>query len=169
MRNHLLKLGTGLFLATSIANAQTDSLIYAEGKIIDASTKELVTARITYQSLPYGNKVGVITNNAYSFPLFDDSKYSITVEAKGFSPIRYIIDPAEANAHRKVIKDIELSNASAAPNHVGDVMRLNNLIFEIGRSRISSESFSELDAIANMMRQNPKMIIQTIWETPNKT
>ena len=149
-------------LVTGLVLAQApDSLIYAEGKILNGATKEPITARITYQSLPYGNKVGVITNSAYSFPMFDNEKYAITVEAAGFAPAKYMLDPAEANTSMKVVKDIELG--SGAPEHhhnVGQVMRLNNLIFELGKSKIDPESYSELDILLNMMLQNPTMVIQ---------
>src|SRR4051794_36460110 len=82
-----------------------DSLVYAEGKIINAETKELITAKITYQSLPYGNRVGVINGSAFSFPMFDNEKYSISIDAPGFASVKYLLDPAEANADRKVVKD----------------------------------------------------------------
>lgn len=138
-----------------------DSLIYAEGKVLNGTTKEPITARITYQSLPYGNKVGVITNSSYSFPMFDNEKYAIIVEATGFAPAKYMLDPAEANASKKVIKDIELGNAQPENHHnVGQVMRLNNLIFELGKSKIDPESYSELDILLDMMLQNPTMVIQ---------
>lgn len=143
--------------------AQTpDSLISAEGKIINAATREPVSARITYQSLPYGNKVGVINNSAYSFPMFDGEKYSITVEAPGFAPAKYMLDPSEANGENKVVKDIELSNGTAKPNThvVGHVMRLDNLIFEVGNSKIDPGSYSELDLLVNVLNENPSMVIQ---------
>lgn len=139
----------------------SDSLIYAEGKVFNSTTKEPITARITYQSLPYGNKVGVITNSSYSFPMFDNEKYAITVEASGFAPAKYMLDPAEANDLNKVVKDIELGDKPVEHHHnVGQVMRLNNLIFELGKSRIDPESYSELDILLNMMLQNPTMVIQ---------
>lgn len=144
------------------AKAQgTDSLIYAEGKVINAATKELVTARISYQSLPYGNKVGVINNSTYSFPMFDNEKYTITVEAEGFATVKYMLDPAQANADKKVLKDIELSNGQKVNTHVvGHVMRLNNLSFEAGSAKIDPESYSELDLVLDMLNQNPTMVIQ---------
>jgi OmpA-OmpF porin, OOP family len=146
----------------SAAHAQVDSLIYAEGRVINAATKELVTARITYESLPYGNKIGVLNNSSYRFPMFDNEKYTIVVEAAGFAPQKYMLDPASANGDKKVIKDIELSTGEAPkPQHiVGQVMRLNNLIFEVGNAKIDPESFTELDLVLNMMRENPNMIVQ---------
>ena len=140
-----------------------DSLVYAEGKVINAATRELISARITYESLPYGNKIGVINNSTYSFPMFDGDKYSIIVEAAGFAPAKYMLDPAQANGDKKVIKDIELSDGAApkpVAHAVGQVMRLQNVIFEVGNAKIDPESFTELDLVLNMMKENPTMIIQ---------
>ena len=107
-----------LCFSQSALAQETDSLIFAEGKVINASTKEPITARITYQSLPYGNRIGVINNSSYSFPMFDGEHYSITVEAAGFAPAKYMLDPATANGDKKVIKDIELSNGTRPNTHV---------------------------------------------------
>lgn len=68
-----------------VARAQEDSLIYAIGKITNHSTKELITARITYQSEPYRNIVGAVNGSEFSIPLYGNMKYSITVEAPGFA------------------------------------------------------------------------------------
>lgn len=143
-----------------------DTLYYAEGKISSAITNEPITARITYQSLPYGNRVGFQSGSSFSFPLFDKEKYSITIEAPGFAPSKYMLDPAEANNERKVIKDIVLGlPASAAQiaestHTVGKLMRLDNLIFEAGSAKIENTSYAELNDVVSMMQKNPKMIIQ---------
>jgi outer membrane protein OmpA-like peptidoglycan-associated protein len=148
-------------IATASIAQPIDSLIYAEGKVFNAATKEPITARITYQSLPYGNRVGTLNNNVYSFPMFDNEKYAIIVEAPGFATAKYMLDPADADANRKVLKDIELSAGGVTEKHaVGHVMRLNNLIFQVSKAKISEESFGELDLLVDMMRENPKMVIQ---------
>jgi outer membrane protein OmpA-like peptidoglycan-associated protein len=141
---------------------EADTLIYAEGNIFNSATKEPVTARVTYMSLPYGNKIGTLNNSSYSFPMFDGEKYSITVEAAGFAPVKYMLDPAEANGERKVLKDIELAagGGSATRHAIGHVMRLDNVIFQVGKSKVSPESYSELDIVVAMMKENPKMVIQ---------
>lgn len=159
------------------AMAQTsdpDTLIYAEGKIFNASTKEPVSARISYQSLPYGSKVGFLSGSSFSFALYDNEKYSILVEANGFAPAKYMLDPATANGARRVIKDIELGLPGSAATHaesthtVGKVMRLDNLIFQVGNALISSESYPELDQVAQMLHDNPQMIIQLEGHTDVK-
>jgi len=156
------------------AVAQADTLIYAEGKIINAVTKEAVVAKISYQSLPYGNKVGFLSGSSFSFPLFDNEKYSLTIEAPGYAPSKYMLDPAEANGDRKVIKDIELTLPAAAVNNAetthtaGKVLRLDDLIFEAGNAKIASSSFTELDEVAVMLKNNPRMIIQLEGHTDTR-
>ena len=149
-----------LLIATSAYCQAEDSLIYAVGKIVSAETKEPVTARVTYQSLPYGSKVGTVNSNTYSFPMFDNERYSITVEAQGFFPAKYMLDPTEANAERKVVKDIELAVGEIKKHDVGHVIRLDNVIFPVGRSKISEESYSELSIVVDMMKENQSMVIQ---------
>jgi OmpA-OmpF porin, OOP family len=152
----------------------TDTLIYAQGKIINAATKEPVNAKISYQSVPYGNKMGFLAGNSFLFPLFDGEKYSLTVEAPGFAPSKYLLDPAEANTDRRVIKDIELSlPGSVAKNaetthSVGKLMRLDNLIFNVGTAKITAESYPELDEVLKMLKDNPAMIIQLEGHTDIK-
>jgi outer membrane protein OmpA-like peptidoglycan-associated protein len=159
MRKHLF--GLLFIVGPLMAIAQdADTLIYAEGKIMSAETGEPISARIVYESLPYGNRVGVINNSAYSFPMFDRDHYSITVEAPGFAPAKFLLDPTTANGDNKVLRDIRLSTGSKPAPTAGKVMRLDNLIFEVGKSKIDPESFPELDILVNLMNENPKMIIQ---------
>ena len=161
MSRKFFKLLCLFLLITATTYCQTaDSLIYAEGKILNAATKEPVSARVTYQSLPYGNKIGTLNNSTYSFPLFDNEKYSIIVEAPGYNTAKYMIDPAEANENRRVIKDIELAVGEIKKHEVGHVMRLDNVIFPVGKSKINEESYSELDVVVDMMQENPTMVIQ---------
>ncbi|HET9052813.1 MAG TPA: OmpA family protein [Cyclobacteriaceae bacterium] len=139
-----------------------DSTVVAQGKIISAETKEPVTARISYQSLPYGNKMGVINNSAYSFPMFDHERYSISVDAPGYVPAKFMLDPAEAT-DLVLVKDIELTHGDshAKKKHAaGNVMLLDHLIFEVNKNKIDPDSYSELDIVVSMMRENPAMIIQ---------
>lgn len=139
---------------------EADTLIYAEGKVVNAETGQPVVARIVYESLPYGNRVGVINNSMFSFPMFDRDHYSITVEAAGFAPVKFLLDPATANTANRVIRDIQLSTGSKPAPTAGKVMRLDNLIFEVGKAKIDPESYPELDILLNLMNENPKMVIQ---------
>jgi outer membrane protein OmpA-like peptidoglycan-associated protein len=152
-----------LCIISAPAIGQADSLVTVQGKVVSAETREPVVARITYQSLPYGNRVGVINNSSFAFPMFDGERYSITVEATGYASAKYMLDPAEANAEKKIVKEIELHHTTGNPSKkhaVGHVMRLDNLIFEVAKSRIDPTSYQELDLLLGMMNENRDMVIQ---------
>jgi len=165
-------IGLTLLVGTSFAQ-QADTLIYAEGKILNGTTKEAVAATISYQSLPYGNKVGLLKGTSYRFPLFDNERYEILVEAPGFAPAKYMLDPGEAK-ERIVVKDVELglpssAAATAETTHtVGKVMNLDNLIFQLGKAKIEPASFEELDQVVKMLQSYPKMVIQLEGHTDTK-
>jgi OOP family OmpA-OmpF porin len=172
-----MKIISLLFLLSISVGAicqESDTLIYAQGNIINGLTKEPIVARISYQSLPYGNKVGFISGSTFVFPLFDNEKYSVTVEAAGFAPSKYMLDPAEANSERRVIQNIELNLPSAAVHNaetthtVGKVMRLEDLNFDAGKVKISASSFEELDEVALMLKNNPNMVIQLEGHTDTR-
>jgi outer membrane protein OmpA-like peptidoglycan-associated protein len=169
-----------LFLVVFFASAfaafgqSPDTLIYAVGNITSVSTKEPVAAKISYNSLPYGSKSGFLSGTSYSFPLFDNEKYSITIEAPGFAPSKFIIDPAEMNSERKVVKNVELGLPVAAAkvatetHTVGKVLRLDNLIFNVGTAKIEASSHQELDDVVKMLSNNPNMVIQLEGHTDVK-
>ncbi len=162
MKRFSILLVAAICITLNASSQAIDSLVTAQGRIFNADTKEELTAKITYQSLPYGNKVGVINNSNYSFPMFDQERYSITVESPGFVTAKYMLDPAEAS-EQKLVKDIELVHGSAVvkkKHEAGHVMLLNNLIFQVAKSKIEPESYPELDMVVNMMKENPKMVIQ---------
>lgn len=160
MKTRSFLVGLLLSTGTTLLAQDADTLIHAVGKITNAETGEPVNARIVYESLPYGNRIGVINSNAYSFPMFDREHYSITVEAPGFAPAKYLLDPTTANGDNQVIRDIQLSVGSKPAPTAGRVMRLENLIFEVGKAKIVPESYPELDILVNLMNENPKMVIQ---------
>lgn len=160
-------------LTTGLAQGTADTLVYAEGKILNAATKELVSATISYQSLPYGNKVGLLTGTSFRFPMFDKERYEILVEAPGFAAAKYMLDPAEAK-DRVVLRNVELGLPSSAAkvaettHTVGKVMNLDNLIFQLGKAKIEPASYAELDQVANMLKTYPKMVIQLEGHTDVK-
>jgi len=174
----MMKRGTILlaFLVSSIQiiGQVEDQTIYAEGKITNHNTKEAVAAKISYRSEPYGNIIGSLNGSEYSIPLYGNAKYTIIVEAPGFAASKVTLDPATANGG-KVIQNIELGKpapvtdpAEKPTHHVGKVIRLEALIFHLQSSVISSESFAELNNVAQMMHDNPKMVIQLEGHTDTR-
>lgn len=172
MKKHFL-FWAALGVASVSHGQNADSTIYAIGKVTNHATKELVAAKISYQSLPFGNIVGVLNGSEFSIPLYGNEKYSITVEAPGFAPSKYMLDPATAQ-NGKVTQNVELglpvAATTAAPtaHHVGKVMRLDALIFQQRSAIISPESYTELNTVADMLHSNPNMVIQLEGHTDTR-
>jgi len=51
---------------------------------------------------------------------------------------------------------------------VGKLMRLDNLIFDVGTSKIEPSSYEELNQVVKMLKDNPKMVIQLEGHTDVK-
>jgi outer membrane protein OmpA-like peptidoglycan-associated protein len=105
--------------------------------------------------------------------LFDGQKYSITIEAPGFASSKFLLDPVTA-VDRKVLKDVELglpgsvAKNSETTHTIGKILTLENLIFDVGTSTITKESYPELDELVNMLKNNPNMVIQLEGHTDIK-
>jgi OOP family OmpA-OmpF porin len=155
-RNALL---LALFCIAQPVCAQNDALL-AFGKVLDATTQKGIEAHIRYSSMPTGSIYGKFTDSTFSFPIFGAVKYQITAEAQGYNPRTVILDPHDVNDVRKVIRNIILTPA-------GEAVRLSHLNFSQGKAIIEPQSYQELDEVAQMMKDNEKIVIQLEGHTDN--
>ena len=146
-------------LAICFCYAQEE--ILAEGKITDSRTNKGIKANVRYSSIPTGSIFGRFSDSTFSFPIFGTAKYQITAEAKGYNPRTVIVDPKDIGPDNKVQRDIILTPS-------GETMRLHNLIFPQGKAVIDPKSYEELDEVAQMMKENSKMVIQLEGHTDNQ-
>ncbi|HEY5746059.1 MAG TPA: OmpA family protein [Chryseolinea sp.] len=150
----------GLFIVVTLVKAQEPEIL-AEGKVTDSRTTKGIKASIKYSSIPTGSIFGRFNDSTFSFPIFGTAKYQITAEATGYNPRTVIVDPKDIDANRKVLRDISLTPT-------GQTMRLTHLIFAQGKSTIDPKSFGELDEVAQMMKENSKIVIQLEGHTDNQ-
>ncbi len=148
-----------LGVACSLATAQ-DADMLASGKVTDARTNKGIRAVIHYSSIPTGSIHGNFDDSTFSFQIFGTARYQITAEAKGYNPKTVIVDPKDIDGDKRLVRDIKLVPSS-------ETIRLNHLIFAQGKAEIEAESFQELDEIAVMMQENPKIVIQLEGHTDN--
>ncbi|MCG8385392.1 MAG: OmpA family protein [Cytophagales bacterium] len=144
-----------LFAAiTTLCFGQEESPVTVNGKIIDRLTKDAVTGKIKYESLPYGSKIGVFRGDVFQFNMENGHDYSIAVEAEGYSTYFSTLKVAEA-LNGTIETVVEL-----VPTGTEQVIRLDRLIFALGKDEITETSHGELDELVNMLKQNTEMIIQ---------
>lgn len=136
------------------AQGTDTTIVVVKAEVIDADTKEPVKAKIKYESLPYGSKIGVFSGNSFSFNMEDGSDYAIMITADGYSPYSETIKAADA-LDRRIFKTIELR-----PTGVNKIIRLEKLIFALGKAEITDASYQELDELVEMLKQNDNINIQ---------
>jgi len=135
------------------------------GFVVNSINKEPITASITYESLPYGDIVGIFNGSNFTFRIEDGSDYSIRVNASGFNPHTGVIknEWEKGNKIQKVV--IELLPSGTDTEHV---IRLEELIFAVRSDVITEKSHDELDQIVAMLSTNESMRIQleghTDWQ-----
>jgi OOP family OmpA-OmpF porin len=142
------------------ATAQSNDEILAQGKVTDSRTGKGVKAAIRYSSIPTGSIFGRFNDSTFSFNIFGTAKYQITAQAEGYNPGTVIVDPKDIDGSRKVLRDIRL-----IPK--GQTMILDHLIFAQGRSVIDPKSYSQLDEVVEMMKENTRIEIQLEGHTDN--
>ncbi|MDH5381364.1 MAG: OmpA family protein [Cyclobacteriaceae bacterium] len=143
-----------VFAGLELLAVPFDSL-YLEGKVIDADSGTPVSAKITYESLPYGSKIGFRKGSEFNFVIEKGEEYTITVMADGYISTTIKVTHQEYAGAGKIIQEIKLS-----PSRAGKIMRLESLNFGQGSDEITSEMFEELDKLVEMLENTPTMKIQ---------
>jgi OmpA-OmpF porin, OOP family len=151
-----------LFLSVDLYSQSTtlqDSLIVFSGHVYDENTKEPVRAKITYEKLPYGDDYGIASADSggyYNLSLITSNKYSFIIKADGYNTLKDSVTVDKTSKMDSFLtKDFYLT-----PGGVGQIIRLKKLFFDQSTSDIPSEAFPEIDMIVQMLKENPKMVIQ---------
>lgn len=135
-------------------SVRAQDFIEVEGQIMDADTGEPVKARVFYESLPFGNKVGVFNSTVFNFKMEEGKSYAITVKADGYSPTKETYSP------EMVVDGFIQDTLYLAPTFVGKIIRLESLIFARGKDNIPTTAYAELDHFVELMKENQNMLIQ---------
>ncbi len=143
--------------------SRADSIIKIHGYVYDTLGEKLVNpvkAKLIYESNPYGSEIGIISTNDtsgyYEFYLDLGKTYNIHIQSDTHSDYVTRLIPAELIENGEIRKDFYLLPEMKE----NQVIRLKHLIFEQGKAIITSESYQELDVLADFMHQNDKMMIQ---------
>ncbi|BDD00431.1 OmpA family protein [Persicobacter psychrovividus] len=148
-----------LLTFSSISFSTAQQLMSIDGRINDSDTGKPIPATLNYQTLPYGNQVGIVrvnkNNGEFTFKAIEDGEYELTATAEGYEKSRQIITLKGIGANEHLFIEFKLKKQGEK-----DVLRLNNLTFDQNKAEIKDSSFSELDELAQMVRNNPTMIIQ---------
>lgn len=137
-----------------LAQVNTKDQWTVEGKIINAFSKKPVKADILYETLPFGGNIGLYHGESFNFSIPGATAFRLRIKADGFSPF-------VREFHTDKFKEgFFYTTIELLPNSANQLIRLENLLFNLGKADISEESYQELDAVVQMLNENPNMMIQ---------
>ncbi len=150
-----------LLTAVTVSLCHAQNQIYASGKVMDSRTNKGIRAEIVYASIPTGSLYGKFNDSTFIFEIFGTAKYKVTATAQGYNARTVIIDPKNVTQEGTISQNITLTPK-------GSTIVLSHLIFDQGKSTIQKSSYSQLDEVVRMMKDNSKMVIQLEGHTDNQ-
>ncbi|HVZ39746.1 MAG TPA: OmpA family protein [Candidatus Kapabacteria bacterium] len=141
-------------------------VVLVSGRVTDRKTGAPIAATIIYERLDNGREVGRArsepTAGAYKIALPAGANYGFRAEAEGFVAINDNLDLTKLAGYEEQRHDLLL-----VPVEVGQSVRLNNLFFDLGKATLRTESFPELNRVADLLKGTPAMEVEIQGHTDN--
>ncbi len=141
-------------------------VVLISGNVLDAKTGKPVMAEIKYENLETGKEIGSARTSpgtgAYKITLPAGENYGYRAEAPGYVPVSQNLDLTKADTYQELERDLTL-----IPIEKGETVRLNNIFFETAKADLRPESFTELDRVVTLLKDNPNMEILIEGHTDN--
>ena len=138
--------------------------VYLTGKVKDSETGEPVLAKIDVNDISTGETIETTASSdrdgSYRVKLPARKSYMIDLRATGFLSETRRIDVPENWMKEDYNVNIELIKVK-----LGKKVVLNNILFETGKSILTSSSFRELDRLLSIMKENARMKIEISGHT----
>jgi outer membrane protein OmpA-like peptidoglycan-associated protein len=149
-----------------IPEAPKELILYLIGKITDSETKDPVLARIEVIDMSTDQVLTTTASSdvdgSYRIRLPAKRSYMVNLRASGFlSDMKRIAIP-DSYSDEFYTLDIPLTKVK-----VGKKVVLNNILFELGKTILTTGSYSELDKLQKVLQDNPQMKIEISGHTDN--
>ncbi len=143
-----------------------EPVILLSGKVLNKKTNEPLQVDISYEDLSTGEELGIASTNPitgeYKIVLPTGKKYGCISQLEGFYSIHENIDSRDLSTYTELKRDLYMS-----PIEKGEVIRLNNIFFDFAKATIQQESYSELNRVVELMKNNSLLHIQINGHTDN--
>ncbi|MGC1391874.1 MAG: OmpA family protein [Bacteroidales bacterium] len=145
---------------------QQDRGVYLIGKVEDSEKSEPVLAKIDVRDISTNEVIGTTassdTDGSYRIRLPAKKSYLIDLHATG-----YLSDMKRIDVPDNWTKEVYNLNVELIKVKVGKKVVLNNILFETGKSVLTSGSYKELDRLLIIMKENAQMKIEISGHTDN--
>lgn len=146
-------------------NEEAEEDIYIKsvyGKVLNDLTKGGILASIVLENDQNVKKsISDEESGLYKINIDDPGKFKISISARGYFTKESVIEIQEGDSSLEF-------NCSLTPLEIGATFQLHDVLFGQGTAEILENSFSELDKVAVMMLENPKLFIELAGHTDNQ-
>jgi OmpA-OmpF porin, OOP family len=133
-------------------------VFFIKGKVLDSQTNKPVNAKLEFLISPKMEAIDSTmtywNTGSYKTTLPTKGIYNCIITAQGYLVKQETIELKADNANNTITRDIYLT-----PIAKGDVVRLNNVYFETSQFELLSASYSELNKLVALMKENTGMRI----------
>ncbi len=141
-----------------------DPVVLVKGKVYDAKTKQILSAKIEYNNLKTNKIIGTAISDpktgSYSIVLPYGSNYSFMADKENYYATTQNVDLSNLKEYKEMEVDLYLT-----PIEKGAVIRLNNIFFDSGKYTLLAESFAELDILFGLLNDNKNIKIEIAGHT----
>jgi OmpA-OmpF porin, OOP family len=149
-----------------ITELRPNPVVLITGKVFNKKTNEPIGASIEYENLVDGKNMGIAVSNPqtgeYKIVLPYGKNYGFLAFAEKFISVSDNLDLSSVAEYKEINRDLYL-----VPLEVGTTIRLNNIFFDVAKATLRSESYPEIERLAELMKSNGKMQIEISGHTDN--
>ena len=143
-----------------------EPVVLIRGKVLDATTKQPISAKIFYELLSDGKELGIATSNPktgeYTIILPAGEKYGFLAQAKGYMSENQNIDLTKIKEYKEISQDLLL-----VPIKKGESVVLNNIFFSPSNSKLTHDSKPELESVRQFLVDNATIKVEIAGHTNN--
>ncbi len=160
------KASSDIFRVKLPQSAKPQAVVLIKGKVVNAKTKEPITAAIKFESLTDSTKIGFArsnpTNGEYSIVLPAGTVYGFLAVKDGFLSVGENLNLEKTSEYKELTINLNLTAIET-----GAFITLNNLFFDFSKFDIKTENLPELKRLLSLLNLYPNMEIEISGHTDN--
>lgn len=146
--------------------------VIVKGKLIDSKTGKPIGAKIIYERLSDGKQMGIAQSNPetgeYEIRLPGGEIYGVRAEADGHISESQNLDLRDFKTDGVIThKDMSIAPIEVARVEPNATIRLNNIFFDFDKFTLRSESYPELNRVAEFLEEQPSIKVEIAGHTDN--
>ncbi|QHT65959.1 OmpA family protein [Rhodocytophaga rosea] len=158
--------GDNIYKVPLPASIRPEPVVLVKGIVKNAKSMQPLQAGVHYQDLITNQEIGIAQTNpvdgSYQLMLKAGRKYGFSAGKEGFYPVSEYLDLSALTEYKEVQRDLLLS-----PVEKGEIIRLNNVFFDLAKANLRNESQSELDQLVAFLKQQSALKIELSGHTDN--